>query len=571
MLVELVVENYAVVERIRIRLHKGFHTLTGETGSGKSIVVDAVSLLFGGRASAEMVRTGAARARISGIFELPDHPSLRKLMEDAGIDAEEGELLIEREILSSGKSRAFAASRPVTAAFLKQAAQYLGDIHGQNDQQRLYDPEEQRELLDEFAQNQAAQQEVARIWSDLRSCDAELAELARREQEQLRLADLWSFQQKEIEQASLKAGEDSALEAERRVLQNVSKLSEHADAAYKALYDAPASAVTQLHVTVKKLQELIKIDESVSEILDLINPAVIAADEAARSLGGYASGLEADPARLEEVETRMALIERMKRKYGASIEEILAFLADVQQKMSIVETATERREELARRKSALDDKYSAAAAKLSDRRREAARKLDKKIEKELGALAMPSAKFKIEVSAAAPAAHGADAVGFLISANAGEELRGLEKVASGGEVSRIALAIQTCLGTPSRGTPHLLIFDEVDAGIGGEAAESVGRRLKALAGANQVVVVTHQAQVAGFADHHYRVEKQEVKGRTVASVEELIGPERTREIGRMLSGQRLTPEALKHAEQLIRTSAAGAAKLNPGGDCAVQR
>ncbi len=554
MLVELVVENYAVVERLRVRFHHGFHALTGETGSGKSIVVDAVSLLLGGRASAEMVRTGATRARISGIFEFPDDPGLRQLMENSGIDTEEGEILIEREIQANGKSRAFAASRPVTIAFLREAAPYLADIHGQNDQQRLFNPDAQRELLDEFALAQTLKSEVAAIWRQLRGCDTELKELSKREQEQLRLSDLWSFQRKEIESAALKPNEDATLEADRRVLQNVTRLSENAEAAYTALYDGPASVVAQLRTGVRRLQELVKIDESVKEILDTLNPAIIASEEASRALRDYVGKLEADPARLESVETRLAGLEKLKRKYGSSIEEILAFLADVQQKMSIVETATERREELAKRKAKLDTEYSAAATKLTEKRRDAARKLDKKIEKELATLAMPGAKFKIQVMPTSPAEHGADAIGFVLSANAGEELRGLDKVASGGEVSRVALAIQTCLGTPSHGTPHLLIFDEVDAGIGGEAAESVGRRLKGLATSNQVICVTHQAQIAGFADHHYRVEKHEVKGRTVAAMEELTGEERTREVGRMLSGQRLTPEALKHAEQLIRTS-----------------
>lgn len=554
MLVELVVENYAVVERLRVRFHHGFHALTGETGSGKSIVVDAVSLLLGGRASAEMVRTGSTRARISGIFEFPDDPGLRQLMENSGIDTEEGEILIEREIQANGKSRAFAASRPVTIAFLREAAPYLADIHGQNDQQRLFNPDAQRELLDEFAQAQTLKNEVAAIWRQLRGCDTELKELSKREQEQLRLSDLWSFQRKEIESAALKPNEDVTLEADRRVLQNVTRLSENAEAAYTALYDGPASAVAQLRTGVRRLQELVKIDESVKEILDTLNPAIIASEEASRALRDYVGKLEADPARLESVETRLASLEKLKRKYGSSIEEILAFLADVQQKMSIVETATERREELAKRKAKLDTEYAAAATKLTEKRRDAARKLDKKIEKELATLAMPGAKFKIQVTPASNAEHGADAIGFVLSANAGEELRGLDKVASGGEVSRVALAIQTCLGTPSHGTPHLLIFDEVDAGIGGEAAESVGRRLKGLATSNQVICVTHQAQIAGFADHHYRVEKHEVKGRTVAAMEELTGEERTREVGRMLSGQRLTPEALKHAEQLIRTS-----------------
>ena len=554
MLVELVVENYAVVERLRVRLHKGFHALTGETGSGKSIVVDAVGLLLGGRASAEVVRGGSERARISGIFELPNDTGLRKLMEEAGIAAEEGELLVEREILLNGKSRAFAGSRPVTASFLRGLAPYVADIHGQHDQQRLYDPNEQRELLDEFAQATSAQSDVARVWKELRGCDSELEELTRREQEQLRLADLWSFQIKEIEAAALKPNEDTALEAERRVLQNVAKLSDSAEGAYTALYDAKDSALAQLSVAIKRLQELVRIDESMKEILDSVSPAAIAIEEAARALRDYSSGLESDPARLETVETRLAGIEKLKRKYGTSIDEILVFLAGVREKMSIVESASEKREELAKRKQQLLLDYNAVAAKLTEKRRDAAKRLEKRIEKELHALVMASARFHILVSVASPAEHGADMVSFLLSANAGEELKSLEKVASGGEVSRIALAIQTCLGTPSRGTPRLIIFDEVDAGIGGEAAESVGRRLKALAAANQVICVTHQAQVAGFADHHYRVEKQTLKGRTVAGMEELSPEERTREIGRMLSGQRLTPEALKHAEQLIRTS-----------------
>ena len=556
MLVELHIENFAVVERLRQRFHHGLNLLTGETGSGKSIIVDSLGLLFGGRASAELVRSGTERARISGIFDVPQTAGIRALLEEAGIALEENELLIEREILANGKSRAFAASRPVTAAMLKQLSPWLGDIHGQNEQQQLYDTTAQREILDEFAGAQAAKEPVAKLFQAWKDCDRELEEIAQREQEQLRLADLWTFQRKEIEALDLKPGEDGELANERRVLQNVTRLSEHAEAAFSALYDSPGSALAQARAAQRRVEELIRIDGQLAEVGELLKPAVIALEEAGRTLRDYASRLEADPARLERVETRLAAIDKLKRKYGASIDEILAFLADVQAKVRTVESASELRAAIEVRRKKLAMEYEAAAGKLTAVRKQAAGRLEKRIEQELGALAMAGTTFRVAFSESPWTAEGRDAVVFLVSANRGEEPRELSKVASGGEVSRIALAIKTCVERERPGgTQHLLVFDEVDAGIGGEAAEAVGRRLKELSRAYQVLCVTHQAQIASFADFHYRVEKRESKGRTVAEVVELVGPERTREVGRMLSGQRLTPEALQHAEQLIRAGA----------------
>lgn len=553
MLVELHIENFAVVERLRLRFHHGLNLLTGETGSGKSIIVDSLGLLFGGRASAEVVRSGTERARISGIFDLPESPALRALLEEAGIALEENELLIEREILANGKSRAFAASRPVTAAVLKQLAPWLGDIHGQNEQQQLHDAVAQRGILDSFAGAGEAKRLVTGIFRAWRDCDRELEEIAQREQEQLRLADLWSFQRKEIEALDLQPGEDGELENEKRVLQNVTRLSEHAEAAFTALYDAPNSALAQARAAQRRVDELARIDGQLGEVAEVLKPAVIALEEAGRTLRDYLSHLEADPARLETVESRLAAIDKLKRKYGASIEEILAFLAEVQGKMRTVETASELRAEIEARRKKLAGEYETAASKLTALRKQAARQLEKRVEQELGALAMAGTTFRVSFSESAWTEDGRDAVVFLVSANRGEEPRELSKVASGGEVSRIALAIKTCVERERPGgTQHLLVFDEVDAGIGGEAAEAVGRRLKELSRGYQVLCVTHQAQIASFANFHYRVEKKESKGRTVATVVELDGPERTREIGRMLSGQRLTPEALLHAEQLIR-------------------
>jgi DNA repair protein RecN (Recombination protein N) len=552
MLLELTVENYAVVEKVRVRFHRGLNLLTGETGSGKSIVVDALALLLGGRAAAEMVRTGAERARIAGIFEVDP----KRLPE--GVEPEDGELIIEREILPNGKSRAFAGGRPVTAALLKDVARSLGDIHGQHDQQQLFSGSVQREMLDGFADAGDLLTEVASVYMRWSAITAELAELDRTAQEKLRQADLWNFQRNEIEAVNPQAGEDLQLENERRVLRNVVRLQETAGAAYAALYEDPESVAAQLHTVVKRLDELGRIDESMREVVSALEPASIAVEEATRALGHYLGKLEADPARLEEIETRLAAVEKLRRKYGATLEEVIAFHQDVSRNLSAVESSGERRAELAKEVTALTAGYEAAAGRLSKLRREAARRLAKSVEGELASLAMEKTRVEIRVAPAEWSAAGADAVEILISPNVGEELKPLEKIASGGELSRVALALKTCIA-PARAEKHAiprtLVFDEVDAGVGGSAAEAVGRRLKKLAGSAQVLCVTHLAQIAGFAEHHYSVEKHAERGRTVTTIEELDGPARTREIGRMLSGERVTPEALRHAEQLIKHAA----------------
>ena len=554
MLLELVVENYAVVERARVEFHAGLNLLTGETGSGKSIVVDALGLVLGGRASADMVRSETQRARITAIFEAPRDPQLRKLLDEAGVEVEDGELLIEREVLAGGKSRAFLGNRPVTVALLRELAPYLGDIHGQHEQQQLFSSDAQLKLLDEFAGVENQRERVAGLFRHWKQVQTELEELNQGEQEKLRLADLWSFQRKEIEAAGLKPGEDAQLENERLVLRNVAKLQENAGAAYASLYDAPESASSQLRAAQKRVEELARIDGTLQPVLDALKAAAIGVGEASDAIRDYLDKLEADPNRLEDVESRLALVERLKRKYGSTLDEVLAFLADVTAKIQAIESTGERRVKLEEELASTGEAYRDAAAALTEARKTAARKLAKKVETELDSLALESAVLRIEVQPANWSADGADRVEFLISANVGEEPRGLDKVASGGELSRIALALKTSAGQPARanGVARTLVFDEIDSGIGGGVAEAVGRRLKKLAAHNQVLCVTHLAQVAGFADHHYFVEKHEARGRTVAEIQELTGEARTREIGRMLSGQTVTPEALKHAQQLIK-------------------
>jgi DNA repair protein RecN (Recombination protein N) len=556
MLLELVVENYAVVERLRVHFHAGLNLLTGETGSGKSIVVDALGLLLGGRTSADSVRTGEARARVAGIFDVKDHAGVRHLLEPAGLEIEDGELLIEREILAGGKSRAFVGSRPVAASLLKELAPHLADIHGQHDQQLLFSSDAQRDMLDVFGAHKELLDRVSEVYRQWRAAAAELEELERSEQEKLRLLDLWSFQRKEIENAALDPDEDAALENERRVLQNVQKLQGAASTAYEAVYDSPESALSLTSTAAKRVDELCRIDSSLEGLREHLKAAELSLQEVAYTLRDYVSGLEANPGRLEEVETRLADIDKLKRKYGQSIGEVLAFLEQVRQQIAAVEHAGERMEQLRGARKKLAREFEKLTAELTERRTAAAGKLAQRVEAELAQLAMERTTFRIAVSAAEWSAGGADRIEFLVSPNLGEEPRALEKVASGGEISRIALALKTCLAAPKSRMMRTLVFDEVDAGVGGSAAEGVGRRLKRLAGANQVICVTHLPQIASFADHHYRVEKQESKGRTVAVLEELDAATRTREVGRMLSGQKLTPEALKNAEQLIKMSVA---------------
>jgi DNA repair protein RecN (Recombination protein N) len=553
MLLELIVENYAVVEQARISFREGLNVLTGETGSGKSIVVDSLSLLLGARASTDMIRGGEARARVCGIFALDSCPDLGALLAEAGIEQDAGEeLILEREITANGKSRAFVANRPVTTAFLRQLAPALGDIHGQHEQQLLFTAQAQRELLDEYARAGELRSRVASVFANWRSAGEKLKQLTENEQEKLRLLDLWRFQRKEIEAVHPRCGEDVELEAERRVLQNVTRLQESAAAAFGLLYESQDSVTTQLRQALKRIEELLRIDQSISETSASLKQAALMVDEAAYALRDYLSRLEGDPGRLDEIETRLAALDRLKRKYGGSIEEVLAFLEDATRRADEVENANEHQAAVEKQQAEWAKEYERLAGELSETRSAAAERLSTQVERELKSLAMPGTRFQIAVRQGAWMASGVDEIAFLVAPNRGEELKPLEKIASGGELSRIALAIKTALGDADQrpGMPTL-VFDEVDAGVGGAAAAAVGRRLKALSQRNQVICVTHLAQIAGFADHHYAVSKREKKGRVTTAIQELVRDERAREIGRMLSGDHITAEALKHAEQLL--------------------
>lgn len=553
MLVELIVENYAVVEYARIGFQAGLNVLTGETGSGKSIVVDSFGLLLGGRASAEMVRSGQTRARVAGIFSTAGNLELKALLEEAGIELDGDELIVEREIGVNGKSRAFAGNRPVTTAFLRQLAPALGDIHGQNEQQLLFTGAAQRQLLDEYADALELRARVEEAFAEQRRLEGKLEELNKNEQEQLRLLDLWTFQRKEIDSVQPRAREDEELEAERKILQNMTRLEENSSAVYALLYDSPESATTQLKQALKRLEELTRIDPSLDEMAAALKQAALQVDEVAYAVRDYLGKLESDTGRLEDIESRLAALDRLKRKYGESIEHVLVFREDIAKRIDEVENANETRATIEKQRDAATARYTDLTGELSGKRGKAAAALSQKVERELKSLMMERTQFQIVVSSGQKTAMGTDEIAFLVSPNRGEDLKPLEKIASGGELSRIALALKTAAGEAVKAAEvSTLVFDEVDAGVGGAAAAAVGKRLKALSRNNQVICVTHLAQIAGFADHHFSVAKREKKGRVTTNVEELRGEDRAREIGRMLSGERITDEALKHAEQLIR-------------------
>jgi DNA repair protein RecN (Recombination protein N) len=557
MLVELVVENYAVVERVRVRFHAGLNLLTGETGGGKSIVVDALGLLLGNRASADVVRSEAPAARVSGVFAIEREGGLAAALEAAGIELEDSEIILEREVTAAGKSRAFVNNRPVTMQLLRQIAPFLGDIHGQNEQQALFMESTQRELVDDFAENAETLKRVADEYRAWLETEAKIEELNRNEQEKLRLLDMWTFQRKEIEEVGARVGEDAELEAERRVLQNATRLEEAAGGAFELLYDSPDSASARVSGALRRVQELVKIDPQLRETSTLLEQAGIAVEEASRNLRDYLGHVENDPARLEKVETRLAALDRVKRKYGGTLEEVGAFGERVRRQIDEVENAEGHRKRLEEERTMRARQYEEVSTVLSERRKQAAARLSKLVEQELKSLAMAGTRFVIAVEEGAAGPSGRDQVRFLVMANRGEELRPIERVASGGELSRLSLALKTSAGAGRAGPRSAgkgvstLVFDEVDAGIGGAVASSVGRRLKQLSRQNQVLCVTHLAQIAGFADHHYLVSKREKNGRTGTAIEPLDRPARAREIGRMLSGEVITAEAMRQAEQLM--------------------
>ena len=559
MLVELRAENYAVIDHAIAVFGPGLNLLTGETGAGKSILVDALALLMGGKASVEVVRHGADKAVVACVFE--STAGAEAILEENGIDAEGNEIILRREILSTGKGRVFVNNQPATVAVLKLLAPELALVHAQSETLSSFDQTQQRILLDRFGgiSTEAAGESYAR-W---RSAAQKLEEMVEGEQDRLRMVDLWSHQRKEIEAARLVAGEDETLETEKRVLANAEKLYAAAMGAFDQLYEGGASAEVALRAATRNVEELARYDGRFTEVAGQLESARATLGDVSASLRDYAEGINASPERLAEIEDRLAVLDRLKRKYGKTVAEVMAFGEEVGRKLSEVE---DRDEILKVLRAVLEEAhvgYRTAAGALHEDRKAAAGKLAKLAETQINSLAM-KVRFEIAVTAVEEqpgwTSTGWDEVQCHIATNPGEPLKPLHEIASGGEMSRVMLALKVSVEEgavkPKKKapTPRTLVFDEIDIGIGGRAAEAVGQKLKALSRGQQVLCVTHLPQIAAFADQHFVVEKREADGRTKMQIRLLDDRARMHEVARMVSGAKVTETSLQHAAQMIAGS-----------------
>jgi DNA repair protein RecN (Recombination protein N) len=559
MLLELRAENYAVIDDAAAALGQGLNLLTGETGAGKSILVDALALLLGGKASSEVVRHGAEKAVVSCVFETTEESE--RILEAHGIDAGEGEILLRREIAASGKGRVFVNNQPATAAVLKLLAPELALIHAQSETLAGFDAVQQRLLLDRFAGISA--EKVAAAYEGWRKCAERLQSLESDEQERLRMVDLWRFQSREIESAAPRDGEDGQLETEKRVLNNAEKLYGAAMSAYEQLYDGSNAAEASLRAAERHLQELARYEPRFGDAAHQLASVRATVEDVAETVRDFGEGIQSSPERLAEIEERLAVLDRLKRKYGTSLGEVIAYGQDVAAKLNEIENRDAVLADLRKQLAKAAAEYRREAELLTAARAAAAKKLAVRAEQQINDLAM-RAGFEIDVEAqqeqARWASHGWDTVLCRISTNPGEPLKPLDQIASGGEMSRVLLALKVSVeegaaraGKGRRKTllPRTLVFDEIDIGIGGRAAEAVGRKLKALSQSQQVLCVTHLPQIAAFATQHFVVEKREEKGRTRTTIRSLDPAQRVEEVARMLSGAKRSETSVRHAEQML--------------------
>ena len=571
MLLELRAEGYTVIDRAAAQFGPGLNLLTGETGAGKSILIDALVILLGGKASPDVIRHGAEKAVLACSFEATARS--RAVMEELGIDAEEDEVLIRREISAGGKGRVFLNNQPATVGVLRQIAPELALVHAQGETLGAFDQGQQRMLLDRYAGvTTGVLAEKYRVW---RETGERLRELQRSEAERLRMADLWRFQAKEIAEAAIaSADEDEQLGAEKRLLGNAERLYRAAMVAHEHLYEAESSAETTLGAALKQVEELARFDARFEEARAQLLSARAAVEDVSATVRDFAEGMDASPERLAAIEDRLAELEKLKRKYGPGLLDVVAFGQRMTAQVEELTNQEALTADLGAELQRAAGKYRAAAGEVSATRVAAAGRLGKAAERQINDLAM-RVQFRVEVAAEVGeegwTAHGWDTVRYEIATNVGEPLKALEEVASGGEMSRVMLALKVTVeeevlgreqkqsgpgGTVPRSGPvqRTLVFDEIDIGIGGRAAEAVGRKLKSLSRSQQVLCITHLPQIAAFGDQHFLIEKKERGGRTETRIRQMEMADRTLEIARMLSGAELTETSLRHAEHLIESS-----------------
>ena len=552
MLTDLIIKNFAIIENLHVTFGAGFNVLTGETGAGKSIIIDAVNLLLGGRARGDIIRTGEDQAAVEAIFDLGEDQFLRTKLEEVGLDAA-SELLVRRVVSRSGKNRIFVNGSPVSLAQLRELVSGLVNIYGQHEHQSLQRPETHLQVLDTFASLQSTLVAYRSAYADWRTLQQDLNQLNLAERERQQRLDMLRYQQQELRAARLTVGEDDELEQERTILLHAERLTAATVGGYDNLYAGQDAVCEKLSMTATQLEALQQIDPRFGVLAETLRGSLYSLEDIATELHSYADKLDFEPQRQQQVEDRLAFLAQLKGKYAPTIAELMEYLEKITLELDDLDNIGSRRDQLQQQLERQREKLLQTGTILTQQRKDGAEKLATSVERELADLAMPKASFSLRLTPLSePAADGLETGEFYLAANPGEEAQPLAKIASGGELSRIMLALKRSV--PTGDTVKTLIFDEVDAGIGGEAATAVGEKISRLGKELQVLCVTHLPQVAAFADHHYRVVKEEKRGRTTTSLDLLDIDARTTEMARMLSGSQVSEQTLLHARELIAKS-----------------
>jgi DNA repair protein RecN (Recombination protein N) len=553
MLKFLKINNIALIPSVELEFGPGLTLLTGETGAGKSILIDSLGLLLGARASAELIRSGEEQAVVEAVLESSE---LGGALDAHGLPVDGSDVILRREIQTSGKGRASVNGALVPLSVLKELAPHVAAIHGQHEPQGLLDPDTHLDVLDSHAGLQV--EALSEPFDRLLEVEAALEALRQGRREGERRREMLSFEAGEIDRAQLQVGEEEVLRQEKVLQANAGRLASLTEEAYGLLYEDEASVVSRLGQAYRRVEELSGIDERFRPYIDARTAVQAQIDDLALFLRDYRERLSVSPGRLDEIESRLALIERLKRKYGATIEEILAFSARCRAELRDLASPEEREEALEKERAGVSQRYLTLSLALSKKRRAAAEDLTRRVHAELALLAMEKTHFAVRFVPDRPVPEdrttwtnrGLERAEFLLSPNPGEELRSLARIASGGELSRILLALKSVAGQEASG--QTLVFDEVDAGIGGRVAEIVGRKLRGIASRHQVLCVTHLPQIASLADAHYLVSKRTERGRTVTEVKKLAAEERIDEVARMLGGETVTEIARRHAREMVK-------------------
>jgi DNA repair protein RecN (Recombination protein N) len=557
MLTHLRIQDFAIIETVDLELGPGMTVLTGETGAGKSILLDALGLVLGDRADSSIVRHTADKADITANFEFNAQSGVHHWLEENDLQAD-GECILRRIVARDGRSKAYINGRLAPVQLLRQLGQRLVDIHGQHEHQSLLRPEEQRELLDQFANNSASLTQLAQCYQEWRAVGKEQARLLQAGAERDRRLELLRYQVGELEALDLGAEEVRELNEEHSLLANAGRLAQGGQSALAELYEDEPSVHATLGRSLRDIQSLLSLDAQLNPVAELLDGALIHLDEAVTTLRDYLSRLDMDPGRLDWVNQRLAAIQELARKHRVEPHQLLGHLTALREELSTLEYSGEHLASLAHRLEQLKISYQNLANELRESRQSAAERLSERITRVMKSVGMPGGSFAVRVIPLAEgrwSAHGQDEVGFWVSANPGQPLKPLKTVASGGELSRISLAIQMIASNNAR--IPTLIFDEVDSGIGGGVAEQVGRKLRALAGAHQILCVTHLPQVASQSHQHLQVSKLRQTDKqgghrvTRTRIRELREEERVDELARMLGGVKLTPQSRAHAEEML--------------------